>query len=327
MKLAVLAAFITVSACKNAEKTEMASAGMEERVAAENVQLNVSLDTIKSTLKYLASDELHGRKAGSEGIEKAAEKIEGVFRRNHIQPYFETYRDSFPVEDKKAFNLVGVVEGNDPELKDQYIIVGAHYDHIGEAKAVEGDTIANGANDNAAGTVAVLELAKKFAALNNNSRSVMFILFSAEEEGLVGSSYIARELKAKGLNLYAMLNLEMIGVPMKDKKYEAYITGYDRSNMAEKLNEYAGKEIAGFLPQAKEYQLFSRSDNYSFFNEFHVPAQTLSTFDFTNYDYYHHVSDEASQLDFEHMAGLIEDLFPAVYAMANTKEQEIKLKE
>lgn len=327
LKLAVLAAFLAASACKNAGKAEMASANIEDSAPADEVELHVSRDTLRSTLEYLASDELHGRLAGSEGIEKAAEKIEGVFRRSHLQPYFKTYRDSFPVGDKQAFNIVGIVEGNDPKLKDEYVILGAHYDHIGEAKAVDGDTIANGANDNAAGTVAVLEIAKKFAALDNNKRSVMFILFSAEEEGLVGSSYIAKELKEKGLNLYAMLNLEMIGVPMKDKQYEAYITGYDKSNMAEKLNDYAGKEVAGFLPQAKEYQLFSRSDNYSFFNEFHVPAQTLSTFDFTNYDYYHHVSDEADQLDIPHMASFIEDLFPAVYAMANTEEQEIKLKE
>lgn len=288
-------------------------------------EINVSKDSIRSLLTYLASDDLKGRETGAEGINLAASRIEGIFRENHVKPYYETYRDSFEIEGRQAYNVVGFIEGTDPELKDEIIIIGAHYDHIGEGKEVDGDVIANGANDNAAGTVAVVELAKHFAEIKDNKRSLMFMLFSAEEMGLQGSKYAAEKLKAEDIDLYAMLNFEMIGVPMEDKDYLAYVTGFEASNLAEKFNEYSGEKILGFLPQAKEYNLFKRSDNYPFFQEFQVPAQTFCTFDFTNYEYYHHVSDEAEYLDYDHMKNFIERVVPGIQEMANTEEQEIKL--
>lgn len=288
-------------------------------------EIKVSKDSVKSLLTYLASDDLKGRETGTEGINLAASRIEEIFSENHVKPYYETYRDSFEIEGRQAYNVVGFVEGNDPELKDEIIIIGAHYDHIGEGKEVDGDVIANGANDNAAGTVAVVELAKHFANINDNKRSLLFMLFSAEEMGLQGSKYAAEKLKAEEIDLYAMLNFEMIGVPMEDKDYLAYVTGYEASNLAEKFNEYSGEKVVGFLPQAKEYNLFKRSDNYPFFLEFGVPAQTFCTFDFTNYEYYHHVSDEAEHMDIDHMKTFIEKVAPGIWEMANTKEQEIKL--
>ncbi len=282
-------------------------------------------DPVESLLKYLASDELRGRETGTEGIDLAAKRIESVFAANGVQPYYETYRDSFKVEDRHAYNVVGFVEGKDPILKDEIIIIGAHYDHVGEGEEVDGDIIANGANDNAAGTVAVVELAKHFAEINNNKRSLIFMLFSAEEMGLQGSKHAAEKMKEDAADLYAVLNFEMIGVPMEDKDYLAYVTGYENSNLAEKFNEYSSEEILGFLPQAKEYNLFQRSDNYPFYQEFNIPAQTICTFDFTNYEYYHHVSDEAQELDFEHMKNLIESVKPGIRKMANTEEKEITL--
>jgi hypothetical protein len=97
--------------------------------------------------------------------------------------------------------------------------------------------------------------------------------------------------------------------------------------MAEKFNEYSGEKVLGFLPQAKEYSLFRRSDNYPFYEEFGAPAQTISTFDFTNYPYYHHVNDEFGYMDVAHIEKLIEKLIPGIAAMANTSQKEIKLKE
>ncbi|MFD1096858.1 M20/M25/M40 family metallo-hydrolase [Salegentibacter chungangensis] len=307
--------------------TVTAQNGTEEKTDqySQNKEALVSQEEVSKSLHYLASDELSGRETGSEGIEKAAVYIENVFKESGVKPYFETYRDSFTVKGTAAYNVVGMVEGNDPELKDEFIIIGAHYDHIGNGREVEGDVIANGANDNAAGTVAVLELARKFAKTNENKRSVLFILFSAEEKGLLGSKHIAEKLKEQELDLYTMFNLEMIGVPMQDKPYQAYITGYEKSNMAGKFNEYSGAEVLGMLPKAKEYKLFFRSDNHPFYEAFQVPAQTISTFDFTNYDYYHHVSDEASGLDTAHMAGLIENIYPGLLKMSQTVEREIKL--
>ena len=293
--------------------------------ASKSIETHVSETSVEQAMEYLTSDDLAGRDTGSEEIDRAAKFIETKFDESGLVPYFETYRDSFMIGDLHGFNIVGVVEGIDEELKDEYIIVGAHYDHIGNGKPVDGDEIANGANDNASGAVAVLELAQKIGELKENKRSFMFVLFSGEEKGLKGSEHLAKKLKEEGLDLYAMLNIEMIGVPMKAKDYHAYVTGYENSNLAEKFNEYSGEKVFGFLPQAKQLNLFMRSDNYPFYNEFEVPSQTLCTFDFSNYPYYHHVDDEAEHMDYSHMSQLIEKLLPGLVKMARTEDKEIKL--
>lgn len=281
-------------------------------------------EQIVTHLKYLASDELMGRNTATDGIDKAATYISDFFTEHNVKPFYTSYRDSFAVKNNVGYNVIGVVEGSHEKLKKEYILIGAHYDHIGVQAAVAGDTIANGANDNASGTVAVMQMAKHFAK-NPTKRSLMFVLFSAEEMGLLGSKHLAQKLKKEQLDLYTVFNIEMIGVPMKNKSYLAYFTGFEDSNFAEKFNAYAGKEVLGFLPKAKEYQLFKRSDNYPFFTAFTIPAQTACTFDFTNYDYYHHVDDEVEQLDAEHMKQVIDAFILGVEGMANSDSKEIKL--
>ncbi|TQD34356.1 M20/M25/M40 family metallo-hydrolase [Haloflavibacter putidus] len=280
---------------------------------------------LEETLTYLASDELEGRKTGTEGIEKAAVYMENIFTESKLQPFFTTYRDSFKVKGQTGYNLVALKEGNDPELKEEYIVLGAHYDHIGKVKKdVDGDFIANGANDNAAGTTAVVALAKQFAQIETK-RSILFVLFSAEEEGLEGSKHLAKKLDEAETDIYVLLNFEMIGVPLKGESYQAYLTGYEKSNLAEKFNHYAGEKVLGFFPKAQEFQLFKRSDNYPFYKYLNIPAQSLSTFDFSNYDYYHHVKDESDLMDFAHMRKLIESMSRGIEKMANTPEKEIYL--
>lgn len=326
IKISVFVALISLSSCNSAKNSNDENVLISENIESTTLPYKaISEASVEEKLEFLASDELKGRQTGTEGIEKAAEYIEDFFKKNDIKPYYKTYRDSFEVANRTGFNVVGFLEGNDPELKKEFIILGAHYDHIGIGKTVENDSISNGANDNAAGTVAVMELANHFSKLNNNKRSLLFILFSAEEMGLEGAKHISKRLKSEDLDLYAMVNFEMIGVPMQDKDYLAYLTGYENSNLAEKFNGYSETEILGFLPQAKEYNLFQRSDNYSFYQEFKVPAQTISTFDFTNYEYYHHVYDEAERMDISHMATLIEKVIPGLLRMTNTSEKEIKL--
>lgn len=280
---------------------------------------------VKANLEYLASDELEGRNTGSKGIEKAAVYIEELFKENNIKPYFETYRDTFFVKDVVGYNIVGFVEGTDPKLKKEYVILGAHYDHIGTAKEVDGDTIANGANDDASGTVAVLEWAKYFVKSKSNKRSILFTLYAAEEMGLKGSEHLAKKLEEEELDLYTMINFEMIGVPRVEGEFMAYMSGYKKSNMAEKLNMYSGSDLIGFLPKAKEFQLFMRSDNYPFYQQFKVPAHAISTFDFTNFEYYHHVDDEADKMDFEHMTDFMNRMIPALEGMINAPTKEIKM--
>ncbi|MBC9798296.1 M28 family metallopeptidase [Sinomicrobium weinanense] len=284
----------------------------------------VNAEDVRQTVEFLASDDLEGRDTGSPGIEKAAQYIEKSFAENWIKPYFASYRDTLDNFKEPAYNMVGYIEGNDPELKDEFILIGAHYDHIGIQEQGEGDdVIANGANDNASGTAAVLELAKYFGKSRSNKRSLLFVLFSAEEKGLLGSRHLARELRKTKMDLYTVVNFEMIGVPMT-ADYTAYLTGFEDTNMAEKMNEYAGKELIGFLPKAGEFQLFKRSDNYPFFVEFSVPSQTVCTFDFTNFEHYHKVGDEATLMDMEHMASFVSEMIPVMEKMANAGTKEIK---
>jgi Zn-dependent M28 family amino/carboxypeptidase len=273
-----------------------------------SIAYKVEEEDVAKTLKYLASDELEGRETGKAGM---------------VKPYFISYRDTLSTFKGTAFNIIGFVEGNDPVLKNEFIILSAHYDHIGiDEKGVNGDFINNGANDDASGTTAVAEMAKYFSIAKNNKRSILFVFFTGEEKGLLGSKHLAQKLKAQDFKLYTQFNIEMIGVPMK-RDYLAYVTGFDKSNMAAKINQYTGKNTIGFLPKEAEFQFFYRSDNFPFYNVFKAPCQSVSTFDFENFEFYHHVSDEFEAMDIPHITTFIRELLPAVTQMANTPTQEI----
>lgn len=293
-----------------------------------NVNYQVAEENIIKTLSYLTSDALEGRDSGSEGIEKASVYLENLLKENGIKPYFKTYRDTLSNFDKPAFNIVGYIEGTDKKLKNEFVIIGAHYDHIGMLQnGVNGDVIVNGANDNATGTTAVTEIAKYFAKFKNNKRSVLFVFFSAEEKGLLGSKHLAAKLKEQKMDLYFMFNFEMIGVPMKDKGMDFYLTGFGKSNMATTMNEFAGEKLVGYLPIETKYMLFRASDNYPFFTEFNVPAQTVSTFDFENFQFYHQPDDEFELMDTKHMTAVISKTIPVLEKMINASKKEIKLNE
>lgn len=327
LTLLSLVASVSIVACGDT-KTSVSGGqtAKSANVAGKTPQngISVSEADVAEILQYLSSDELEGRNTGTVGIEKAAVYIENILRENGIEPFLETYRDSFEIKGLTGYNLIGIKEGSDPELKEEFVMIGAHYDHIGYGKPVEQDSIANGANDNASGTTAVLALAKHLSQVDTK-RSILFSFFSAEEMGLVGARHLSNRLKEENLDLYVLFNIEMIGVPMTGKDYDVYLTGYQLSNLAQKFNEYTKEEVIGFLPQAQEYQLFRRSDNYPFYQDFNIPAQSISTFDFTNYDYYHHVSDEFQYMDTAHMTALIEKLIPGVIGIANDPQRSIQM--
>jgi hypothetical protein len=307
--------------------------------AAIAEKVTITQSSIQKSMEFLASDDLNGRATGSVGIEKAAVFIESYLKESGIKPYFDTYRDDFEFVNERAakpgetptpikgFNIVGVIEGNDPELKNEYIILGGHYDHIGQGKEVNGDVIANGANDDASGTIAAMEFGRYFSKTKTNKRSILITLYSAEEMGLKGSAHLAARLKNEGINAYTMINFEMIGVPRAEGKPMAYMSGYNRSNFAPTLNQYAGEEVVGFFDKAKEMSLFYRSDNAPFYKELNIPAHAISTFDFTNFDYYHHVDDEADQMDYVHMANFMNKMVPALEGMMNAPTKEVVLNE
>ncbi len=283
-------------------------------------------ENVAKTFKYLTSDELEGRDSGSKGIEKAAVFLENILAENGVKPYFKTYRDTLSNFDQPAYNIVGYIEGNDAKLKNEFVIIGAHYDHIGRIKAVNGDDIGNGANDNASGTTAVTEVMKYYAKNKTNKRSLIFAFFSAEEKGLLGSKHLAKKLKEQKMNLYFMFNYEMIGVKMDREDMLLYLTGFGKSNMAQIMNEYAGEKMIGYIPAETQYQLFRASDNYPFYTEFDVPAQTVSTFDFENFEFYHQPDDEFELMDTKHMTNVINKTIPVLEKMMNSETKEIQMK-
>jgi Zn-dependent M28 family amino/carboxypeptidase len=224
-------------------------------------------------------------------------------------------------------NVVGFIEGNDPVLKNEIVILGAHYDHVGFGHKVANDSIANGANDNASGTAAVLTIANRIAKSKANKRSVIVALFSGEEKGLIGSKALAKKLKEQKINLYTLLNFEMLGVPFIDRDYEVFLTGYELSNLGDKLNAYTNSTLFGRSDVVAKYNLFSRSDNYSFYTQFKVPCHTISSCDLTNFDFYHHVDDEIDKFDSAFMAEIINKLIPGIIKICNTYSKEIKMYE
>jgi len=289
-------------------------------------RITISSDEVKATVTFLASDDIQGRDTGSEGIAEAATYIEKQLTSFGVKPNYDTFRDHFKAKELDAYNVVGYLEGTDPVLKNEVVLIGAHYDHIGlRARPVQNDSIGNGANDNATGTSAVLAMAKYFGAMKNNKRSIVFALFSAEEMGLLGSKHLAERMKNDNVNLYTMVNFEMIGVSFPDRDYQVFVSGYDLSNMAEVLNKYAGNKLVGKSDEAAKFNLFKRSDNYPFYEQFKIAAQTISSCDLTNFDFYHHVDDEADIMDYDHMASAINNLFPAMEGMINASTQEIKM--
>ena len=309
-------------------KTNISTVNENSKLVSKPIEIAYKVDESKVSefLKYLSSDELEGRETGTIGIEKAAVFLEDFLKNNNIKPYFKSYRDTLTNFKSPAYNIVGVLEGSDPVLKNEFVVLSAHYDHIGLDKTKgKTDVINNGANDDASGVTAVAEIAKYFSKTKSNKRSILIVFFAGEEKGLLGSKSLVQKLKKQNFNLYAQLNIEMIGVQMK-RDFLAYITGFDKSNMAQKINEYTGKSTIGFLSKEAEYQLFFRSDNFPFYETFKKPCQSISTFDFENFEFYHHVSDEFKVMDLPHITRFIQEFLPAVTQMTSSPTHEITMK-
>ena len=165
---------------------------------------------------YLASDSLRGRAAGSEDAAKAAAYIANQFEEIGIQPFFnDCWYQPFEQYGRSYKNVVGVIPGNDPVLKDEYIVIGAHYDHLG----VRNEEVYNGADDNASGTATIIEMARILKQQQSNlKRSVIIAAFDAEEIGLHGSNYLSSKLDPSKVKL--MMSIDMVGWLEKGKSLQ-----------------------------------------------------------------------------------------------------------
>lgn len=208
------------------------------------------------------------------------------------------------ISEQKLANVVGVIPGK--SRKDEYVVFSGHYDHLGVGKPVEGDSIFNGANDDAAGTTAVIMLAKYFKELKNNERTIVFAAFTAEEIGGFGSQYFSRQMDAD--KVMAMFNIEMIGTESKWGKNSAYITGYEKTNMGEILaKDLEGTGFTFYPDPYPTQQLFYRSDNATL-ARLGVPAHTISTSKMDSEPNYHKLSDQIETLDMDNMAMIIRSI-------------------
>jgi hypothetical protein len=209
-------------------------------------------------------------------------------------------------------NVVGVLPGR--EQPDEYVLVSAHYDHIGVGPAEGGDAIYNGADDDATGTTAVVLLAEALAKGPRPRRSVAFVCFSAEEKGLRGSRAFAADPPFPLTAVAANVNVEMIGRPLPGRERTAWITGADLSDfaaIAAPALARAGIELVEF---DLARQLFAASDNYSLAVR-GVVAHSLSAGSL--HRDYHRPSDEVDKLDLPHMTAVIRGLREVVLELAN----------
>lgn len=255
---------------------------------------------VRKHLYTLASDDMQGRKSGTPGIEKAAVYIENEFKKIGLTTFkdLKTYRQTFDFESRGAkekitsSNIIGVLEGK--SKKDEFVIISAHYDHLGMKKSGEGDLVYNGANDDASGVAGVLTLAKYFKEVGNE-RTLVFAAFTAEEMGLIGSTYFGKGIDAS--KFVAGINLEMIGKTPSFGPNTAWLTGFERSDFGkiiQKNLEGTGYQL--FPDPYKKYNLFFRSDNASL-ARLGVPSHTFSTTPIDVDPDYHKLTDEAETLN------------------------------
>lgn len=297
-----------------------AASDLEPRAAA----IDVDASALRAHVEALAADAMAGRPTPSAELDAAAEYIAGQYRELGLEPPPGAGDFRIPVPcsgDRPSANVVGHLPGSDPDLRRQAVVVSAHYDHIGRAPSpsAEGDAIFNGANDNASGVAAMLEIARALPRRPAPPRSVVFIAFCGEERGLVGSGAYVTQPAWPLEDTVAGINLEMLGRPGDEHPRRLWVTGWEYSDLGARMAEAAGplgvEVVSARLVGPQEGEAFNRSDNYPLARG-GVVAHTFSTGKIDAY--YHSVEDEAENLDFAAMAPLVEALATGVAALART---------
>jgi hypothetical protein len=283
---------------------------------------------VRRLLGALSDDSLEGRMTATRGSARAAAVIAAEMRRIGLQPagdsgYFQrvpialapgaqrarpVLMESFaqldtlpPAQRPPSVNVVGVLRGSDPAVRDSAVLIDAHYDHLGIGRAVNGDSIYNGADDDASGVVAVLEIARALTSGPRPRRTVIFSATTGEEVGLLGTRWYLRHPVVPIAQMSANLDIEMIGRPdsLAGGPGRAWLTGFERSTMGETFAR-AGLPIGA--DKRLDQQFFERSDNIAF-ARLGVPAHTLSSYNM--HTDYHQPSDDLAHVDIPHMTAVI----------------------
>jgi hypothetical protein len=260
---------------------------------------------LQQHISALAHDSMHGRASGSVGNIKARNYIENEFEKIGLRPGLEgSYYLPVTVDERfLGGNVLGILYGKDSVKRKQYVLFTAHYDHVGGSF--------NGANDNASGTATMLAIAKQLAKDNNNAYTVLFVAFTAEELGMIGSQDFISVIDSKKVKY--VLNFEMLGRKSTEGTIaRPFLVGSEDYLYAKKFNAYL-KELGTAVPKNyftgdpfPQYQLAKRSDHYSF-NLKSIDANTVMLS--APYDeHYHQETDEYDTIDFEAMTSVVQIL-------------------
>lgn len=320
---------------------------------------SITSQSVEGHLEFLASDALGGRNTPSPGLDLAALYIATEFKRIGLEPaggdgYFQTsewelsviererrtptgerrvMRSRRPVpvgtsenvegEPFTLKNVIGLLPGSDPVLKDTYILVTAHYDHNGIRSGSYPDSILNGANDNGSGTIGVIEIASALSKLEPRpKRSILFITWFGEEKGLLGAREFVENPVVPLEKIIAMVNMEMIGRTDGDggdQTNRASFTGFDFSSMPQSFVE-AGKALNMEVHNHPEFSnpYFRGSDNIAFATA-GVVAHTICVL--YQYDDYHQVGDNWDKIDYPNMTRTIKLLALGLIRLANNDQE------
>jgi hypothetical protein len=278
---------------------------------------------IRSDIAYLASDALEGRLTGSPGNDSAAAFIARRYAYLRLKPSFPGYLQKFVARSAaaahtgdttgmKSQNVVAMLTGSDPVLRNRYIVVGAHFDHLGRSiqfatDPKAGNAIRNGADDNASGTAAVLQLARMLSIVKPK-HSVIFVNFTGEEEGLLGSQYFVDNSPVPLDSIVTMFNFDMVG-RLRDNKLLVYGTGTATELPA--LVDSANLKIVPALSIQGGGDGFGSSDHASFYAK-NIPVLHFFT---DNHDDYHAATDDVEKINAAGEARVVDLAFDMIKAV------------
>ncbi len=287
----------------------------------------VSQASVRKHMEALASDEMRGRGSATADELAAARYIAAQLKLLKIDAagddggYLQTARfvrrtrgapDAAPTE-ATTTNVVGILRGSDPKLAKDTILLSAHLDHLGIGREVNGDNIYNGADDDASGVTAVLELAEALAKGPRPKRTVVFALFGSEEIGGYGARYFQEHPPVAVESFVANLEFEMIGRPdAAVAAHTLWLTGYERSNLGAELAAHGARLVADPHP---DQNFFQRSDNYVLAKK-GIIAHTVSSYGL--HSDYHRPSDDLAHIDFAHMTEAIASMVEPVRWLVNS---------
>ena len=277
-------------------------------------------------INVIADDSMLGRNTPSKGLEMTASYIASEFKRLGLKPGGDsnTYIQRYPLTKvvspsargataESAPNSVGIVLGTDPVLRDEYIVVSAHMDHVGTSGTSPKDSIWNGADDDASGTAGVLALAEAFSQAPPR-RSIIFLTVSGEEHGLWGSSWFASNPPVSIKKIVANFNLDMIGRNWKDS---IVVVGIEHSDLGKTIMKVSAMHPElGITPMPDPWpqeNFFGRSDHYNFARR-GVPA--VFFFNGVHEDY-HRPSDSPDKIDAEKESRVVRLIYHVMTAVAN----------